>query len=53
MGIDFDETFVLVIKWNMIRSVVVLIVHKRWELVHLHVKITFLNNNVKEDVFMV
>ncbi len=52
-GIDFDETFALVIKWNMMNSVVVLTVHKKWELLHLDVKTAFLNNGVKEDVFMV
>jgi hypothetical protein len=32
MGIDFDETFALVIKWNMMNLVVVLAIHKKWEL---------------------
>jgi len=51
--INFDKTFVLVIKWNMMKSIVVLVVHKKWELLHLDVKIAILNNNVKKDVCIV
>jgi len=40
-----------VIQWNMVRLIVVFVAHKKWEL--LDVNTSFLNNDLKEDVFMV
>jgi hypothetical protein len=49
--IDFNKTFMLVIQWNMVRLIVVFVAHKKWELSD--VNTSFLNNILKEDVFMV
>jgi len=49
--IDFNKTFMLMIQWNMVRLIVVFVAHKKWEL--LDVNTSFLNNDLKEDVFMV
>jgi hypothetical protein len=51
--IDFNKTFMLVIQWNMVRLIMVLMAHKKWELLHLDVNTSFFNNDLKEDVFMV
>ncbi len=40
--IDFDETFALDIKWNIVRLVMALTIHMKWELLHLDVNMTFL-----------
>ncbi len=35
------------------RLIMVLVVHKKWELLHFDVNTSFLNTDLKEDVFMV
>jgi hypothetical protein len=52
MGIDIDNTYALIIKWNMVRFVVALVVHNKCKLLHLHVKTFFLNNIMKQNIFM-
>ncbi len=39
--IDFDETFALVNKWNIVRLVMAFTIHMKWELLHLDEKMTF------------
>jgi hypothetical protein len=51
-GIDFDKTFALVMKWGTIWSIVALVANSNWQTFHLNVKITFLNRNLCEEVFM-
>jgi hypothetical protein len=48
--LDFQETFIPVIKWNIIRSVIALIVHFGWKISQMDVKTTFLNDDLKEEV---
>jgi hypothetical protein len=45
--IDFDKTFALVIKWNIVRLVMALTIHTKWELLHLDVKMPFFNGDLK------
>jgi hypothetical protein len=47
---DYDETFVLVIKWGTIRTIVALAAHKGWEVNQIDVKTTFLNGELKEEM---
>jgi hypothetical protein len=35
--IDFNKTFMLVIQSNMVRLIMVLVAHKKWELLHLDI----------------
>jgi hypothetical protein len=51
-GLDFDEMFVLVIKWG-INQTMVAIVQQHWEVKHLNVKITFLNGDIQEQVYII
>lgn len=52
-SLDYDETFVLVVKWGTRRTIVALATHKGWEVSQLDVKTTFLNRELKEEVYMV
>ncbi len=49
--IDFDKTFALVIKWNIVRLVMALTIHTKWELLHLDV-MAFLMMIWRKDIFM-
>jgi hypothetical protein len=51
-GLDFDEMFVLVVKWG-INQTMVAIVQQHWEVKHLNVKITFLNGDIQEQVYII
>jgi hypothetical protein len=51
-GIDFSETFAVVIKWATIRTAVALAATKRWNIYHMDVRTAFLNGLLKETVFM-
>jgi hypothetical protein len=50
VGIDYLETFVPVIKWATIRTIVVLAATNHWQIHHMDVRTTFLNGNLKETV---
>jgi hypothetical protein len=50
--INFDETFTLVIKWGLIKSVISTATHHGWGIHQLDVKMTFLNGNLQEEVYM-
>jgi histone deacetylase 1/2 len=51
-GFDFDEMFVLVVKWGTIQTMVA-VVERHWEVKHLNVKITFISGDIQEQVYMI
>ena len=51
-GIDYDETFAPITKWNAIRIVINLAAQNGWKLHQMDVKSVFLNGDLKEEVFM-
>jgi hypothetical protein len=51
-GIDFDKTFTLVIKWGLIKSMILIVAHHGWSIHQLDVKMAFLNGNLKEEVYI-
>jgi hypothetical protein len=51
-GIDFDEVFALVAKWNSIRLVIAMAASEGWDLLHLDVKIAFLHSELNEPDYM-
>ena len=51
-GIDYDETFAPTAKLNTIRTVINLVAQNGWKLHQMDVKSSFLNGDLKEEVFM-
>jgi hypothetical protein len=51
-GLNFQETFIPIIKWSTIRSVIALVAHFGWKISQMDVKTTFLNYDLKEEVYM-
>jgi hypothetical protein len=51
-GIDFEETFAPVAKLNTIRVLVALAIAHNWKIHQLDVKSTFLNGELKEEVYL-
>jgi hypothetical protein len=51
-GIYLEKKFALIMKWAIIRMVISLVVQHGWKIKHLDIKITFLNGDLKEDMFM-
>ncbi|GKA67284.1 ribonuclease H-like domain-containing protein [Tanacetum coccineum] len=51
-GVDFDETFSLVVKPATIRTVLSLVVSRQWPIHQLDVKNAFLNGDLSEIVYM-
>ena len=51
-GIDYDETFSPVVRFESVRSVVALAVHESMKLHQMDVKTAFLNGELNEIVFM-
>lgn len=50
-GIDYDEVFAHMMRFESI-CVLILIATQRWILHHLDVKSTFLNGEIKEDLYV-
>ena len=51
-GVDYIETFAPTAKWGTIRTLFSLAAQKGWKIHHMDVKTTFLNGDLKEDVYM-
>ena len=51
-GVDYDETFALVVRMKSIRILLALACHLKFKLYQMDVKTTFLNGFLKEDVYM-
>ena len=51
-GIDYDETFAQVVRFESIRSVIALATHKNMKVHHMDIKTAFLNGELMEGVFM-
>ena len=51
-GVDFLETFALVVRWETIQTLIALAIHLNWPIHHLDVLTAFLNGILKEDVYM-
>ena len=52
-GIDFEETFAPVAKLDTIRLIIALATKHHWKIHQLDVKSTFLNGDLKEEVYLV
>nr|GEV31071.1 zinc finger, CCHC-type [Tanacetum cinerariifolium] len=52
LGVDFDETFSLVVKPTTIRTVLSLAVSRQWPIHQLDVRNAFLNSDLSETVYM-
>lgn len=50
-GIDYDEVYAPVTRLGTVRLLLALSAKKKWEVHHLDVKTTFLNGNIKENVY--
>jgi hypothetical protein len=51
-GIDFDEVFAPVARLESVRMLVALVAHERWQVHHMDVKSAFLNDMIKEEVYL-
>ena len=51
-GVDYEETFALVARLDIIRDLIALAANKRWMLYQLDVKSAFLNGKLKEEVYV-
>ena len=51
-GIDYDETFSPVVRFESVHSVIALAVHKDMKLHQMDVKTAFLNGELSEEVFV-
>ena len=50
-GIDYQDTFALVIKWGSLCNVVSLAAQRGWQLLHMDVKSAFLNGTLHDEVY--
>ena len=51
-GIDYDETFSLVVRVTSIRLILAIVVQLDLELYHMDVKTAFLNGKLDEEIYM-
>jgi len=52
-GLDYEDRFAPMVKWGTLKALVTLVAQCKWRLSHLDVKTTFLNDKLKEEVYMV
>lgn len=52
LDINFNETFVPVVRLDTIRKIIVLVAQKSWKLFQLDIKSTFLNGVLQEEVYV-
>jgi hypothetical protein len=50
--VDYFDIYALVVCWSTIRTIIAIIVKKRWCIRHFDIKITFLNGSIEEEVYM-
>lgn len=51
-GVDFEETFSPVARFNTIRSVLAIAAHQKWNVYQFYVKSAFLNGVLNEEVYV-
>ena len=51
-GIDYTETFAPIAKMNTIGTILSLVSSYKWEINQMDVKISFLNGDINEDIYM-
>jgi hypothetical protein len=51
-GLDYEETFVPVVKWGTLRGLAALAAKRMYSIFHLDVKTAFLHGHLKEEVFI-
>ena len=51
-GIDFDEVFAPVARMESVRTLLALAAHDHWEVHHMDIKSVFLNDELKEEVYV-
>jgi hypothetical protein len=51
-GVDFDDTFSPVARMDSVRLLLALAAHEGWCVHHMDVKSTFLNSDLKEEVYV-
>jgi hypothetical protein len=51
-GVDYDETFTLVARYNSIRSVISIATEISWKIHQMDVKTTFMNGLIQEEVYI-
>lgn len=53
LGVNYNETFSLVVKPTTIRVILNLAITHKWELQHVDINNAFLNGTLQEEVYMV
>jgi hypothetical protein len=51
-GIDFDETFSPIVKYDSIRTVIVIVIVEDLDLAQFDIKTVYLYANLKEEIYM-
>ena len=51
-GIDYEETFTLVARYTLIRTIIALAAKMKWKLHQMDVKTTFLNGVIEDEVYI-
>jgi len=51
-GIDYDETFSLVLRYSSIRLMLALLAQMGWKIHQMDVKTAFLNGKIEEEVYI-
>ena len=51
-GIDYDDAFAPVARMELVRVLLALVAQEGWQVHHMDVKSTFLNGDLKEEVYV-